>query len=159
MIFELNGTIVIFVVSFLVFMWLLNQIMLKPVGDVIEQRSKLIDADLEASKNSRGEAQRLLEGYEDDLKKIRHDAHAVLTRATEEVSRERHSQLDRVAKEGQTKLDKAKADIAAERERLIDALVAEEKDLVETITRKVLGDESVQVSLDNGQVRRTLEEI
>jgi F-type H+-transporting ATPase subunit b len=158
MIFELNGTIVIFVVSFLIFMWLLNQIMLKPVGNVIEQRSKLIEADLEAGKKARAEAQQMLERYEDDLKKIRHEAHAVLTRASEEITRERNSQLERVSKEGQTKLDKAKADIAAERERLIDSLVAEEKELVETITRKVLGDESVQVSLDNSQVRRTLGE-
>jgi len=36
--------------------------------------------------------------------------------------------------------------------------VAEEVELVETITRKVLGDDSVNVDIDSSQVRRTLEE-
>jgi F-type H+-transporting ATPase subunit b len=157
--FHLNGTLVIFVASFLVFMWLLNQIMLKPVGAAIEQRDKLIETEVEAGKTARLEAQQLLTGYEEDLRKIRHDAHSIIAKATEEATRERTSALERVFKDGQSKLDKAKNDIAAEREKLIDALVGEEKELVETITRKVLGDESVQVSLDSSQVRRTLEEI
>jgi F-type H+-transporting ATPase subunit b len=159
MLFSLNGTIVIFVISFLIFMWLLNQLMLKPVGNAMEKRAQLIEDDIEAGKSARAQAQQLLERYEEDLKKIRHEAQAVIHKATEEANRDLSSQLDRVSKDGQAKLDKAKNEIAAEREKLIDALVAEEKELVETITRKVLGDESVQVDLDNGHVRRTLEEI
>lgn len=159
MLFSLNGTLVIFVVSFLLFMWLLNQIMLKPVGNVIEQRTKLIEGDLDAGKQARLEAQNVLERYEEDLKKIRHEAHSLIAKATEEAARDRNAQLDKVSRDGQAKLEKAKAEIAAERERLIDALVGEEKELVETITRKVLGVDSIQLDLDSSQVRRTLEEI
>ena len=159
MLFSLNGTIVIFVLSFLIFMWLLNQLMLKPVGNAMEKRAKLIEDDIDAGKAARSQAQQLLEHYEGELREIRHKAQAVIHKATEEANRNLSAQLDRVAKDGQAKLDKARTDIAAEREKLIDSMVAEEKELVETITRKVLGDESVQVDLDNSQVRRTLEGI
>lgn len=157
MIFNLNGTILVFVISFLIFMWLLNKIMLQPVGRTIEQRDKLIESELEAGKLARAEAQQLLENYENDLKRIRGEAQGLITKTMDEANKERHAQLERIHTEGQKQIDKAKADISAERERLVDALVAEEAELVETITRKVLGDESVHLNLDASQVRRTLE--
>jgi F0F1-type ATP synthase membrane subunit b/b' len=82
----------------------------------------------------------------------------VIAKAVDEAHNARGEQLGKIAAEGQQKLEKAKKEIEAEREKLIDALVAEERELVETIARKVLGDESVNVSIDAGQVRRTLEE-
>jgi F-type H+-transporting ATPase subunit b len=158
MLFSLNGTYIIFIVSFLIFMWLLNEIMLKPVGRVVEARQKLIEDNLEAGKRARGEAQQLVETYEQDLRKIRSEAQGIIQAATDEANRQRQAELDRVAREGQVKLEKAKEDIAGERAKLIDALVGEEAELVETITRKVLGDESVHVSIDETKVRRELEE-
>lgn len=158
MLFELNGTFVIFIGSFLIFMWLLNEIMLKPVGRVMEKRASLIEGDIQAGKDSRAEAEKLLHDYESHLKKIRHEAQAVIASSTEEANRSRQETLSKVSAAGRTKLEEAKASIAAERETLIDALVAEEKELVETITRKVLGDESVHVDIDESQLRRNLEE-
>lgn len=158
MLFALNATYFVFVVSFLVFMWLLNEVFLKPVGRVLEQRAKYIEDELNSSKSAHREAEELQTKYEQDLKHIREQAQAVIAKAIEEANKERHDQLSKIAAEGHKKLEKAQAEIAAEREQLIDALVAEERELVETITRKVLGDDSVSVNIDAGQVRRTLEE-
>ena len=158
MLFQLNGTYVVFILSFLAFMALLNQLYLKPVGKTIEGRARLVAAKLEASKNAKIEAQKLLESYESHLLKIRQEAQQLIAQATEEANASRAAELERVAKDGQGKLEMAKAEIAAERAKLIDALVAEESELVETITRKILGDESVNVRVDANEVRRTLEE-
>lgn len=158
MLFELNATFFIFVVSFLIFMWLLNEVMLKPVGQVLEQRAKYIEDEIASGKGAHREAEQLQTQYEQDLKKIREEAQAVISKAVDDSNKARAEQLAKVAAEGRGKLDKAKAEIDAEREKLIDALVAEERELVETITRKVLGDESVNVNIDASQVRRTLEE-
>lgn len=158
MLFEINGTFYIFIASFLIFMVLLNEVMLKPIGRVIAQRAALVDGSLSAGKESHTEAEKLLARYEDDLKKIRHEAQAVIAKSTEEATRNRHEELSRVAETGRNKLQFAKESIETERTSLIDALVAEEKELVETITRKVLGDETVQINIDENQLRRTLEE-
>jgi F-type H+-transporting ATPase subunit b len=158
MLFQLNGTLVVFVVSFLIYMWLLNEIMLKPVGRVMAERQKFIEKEIEAGRGGHLEAGKLQTQYEDDLKKIRGEAQAVIAKTTDEANGHRTEELGKIAKAGQAKVEQAKQDIDAERAQLIDALVAEERELVETITRKVLGDESVQVSIDAGEVRRTLEE-
>jgi F-type H+-transporting ATPase subunit b len=158
MLFELNGTFYIFIVSFLIFMWLLNEIMLKPVGRVIAERNALIEGDINSGKQAHGEADKLVTHYEDHLKQIRHEAQGIIHKATEEGNQARQQELAGVAARGRKKLEEAKANITAERASLIDALVAEEKELVETITRKVLGDESVNVDIDENQLRRRLEE-
>jgi F-type H+-transporting ATPase subunit b len=158
MLFELNATYVIFIISFFVFMWLLNEVMLKPVGHVLEERAKLIEDEIAAGKQAHREAEELQSKYEADLRKIREESQAVIAKAVEEANKVRNDQIGKVAAEGRAKLDKAKEEIAAEREKLIDALVAEERELVETITRKVLGDETVTVSIDASKVRRGLEE-
>jgi F-type H+-transporting ATPase subunit b len=158
MLFSLDATLVVFVISFLIFMVLLNEVMLKPVGRTLDQRAKYIEDQIAEGKQAHREAEALQTDYDNNLKRIREEAQHVIAKAVDEANKARGEQLGKIAAEGQQKLEKAKKEIEAEREKLIDALVAEERELVETIARKVLGDESVNVSIDAGQVRRTLEE-
>lgn len=154
--FDINGTLPIFVISFLVFMYLLDVILLKPVAKVIDQRDETIRKNIESGKSSREQAQKLLEKYEQELREIREKAQKHIADASEQANKERQAELSRLTKEGQEKLNAAKAEIEAERASLIDALVPKERELVEAITQKVLG-EPVAVNLDPSQVRRTLE--
>jgi F-type H+-transporting ATPase subunit b len=154
--FEVNGTLVIFVASFLLFMLILDAILLKPVAKVIALRDEKIKADVEAGKSSRERAQNLLERYEQDLRDMRDKAQKHIADASEQANKERLATLAQLHKNGQLKLNAAKAEIENERAGLIDALIPEEKALVETITQKVLG-EPVPVQLDYSQVRKTLE--
>lgn len=155
--FDLNGTLVIFIVSFLLFMWLLNEMVLKPVGKTLELRAKKIQGDIDSGKEAREAALALLESYESDLKRIRTEAQAVINSAVEDANKQRAAEIDKVAKHGQKKLEEAREALAVQRGVLIDALVAPISELVEVSTRKVLGDESVHVSIDASQVKRTLE--
>lgn len=154
--FDINGTLAIFVISFLLFMYLLDAILLKPVAKTIQLRDEKIKAAIEAGKSSREEAQTLLEKYEQDLREIREKAQKHIADASEQANKERQAEIARLHKQGQQQLNDAKAAIESERTSLIDALVAQEKELVEVITQKVLG-EPVAVSLDASQVRKSLE--
>lgn len=131
--------------------------MLKPVGKAIQKRQEKAKADLEAAKQARQQASGMLEGYESDLKRTRSEAHAAMTTAVATASKEKSDALARVQKDGHVKLENAKAAIATEREQLIDELVVHEKELVEAITQKILG-EPVAVHLDASKVRKNLEE-
>lgn len=154
--FEINGTLIIFVVSFLLFMFLLDAILLKPVAKVIAEREEKIKGHIEAGKSSRERAQNLLDRYEQDLRNMRDKAQKHIADASEAANKERQATLAKLHKDGQERLNAAKAEIEKEREALIDALIPEEKALVETITQKVLG-ETVPVQLDHSLVRKTLE--
>ncbi len=155
--FEINATFLIFAASFLVFMALLNQIMLKPVGRVIDQRSKNIKAQIEAGKQARAEAEEVLNQYHQHLHKTRMEAQAIINEAVEKASYHRHCELSRLKEEGQKKLEEARAAIVVERNGLMEALVAQESGLVSGIVAKLIG-KPVPVHLEPEVIRRTLEE-
>ena len=50
MLLEMNFTLVLFAVSFLIFIYLLNSALFKPVGKVIEERKNLIDGEYSKAK-------------------------------------------------------------------------------------------------------------
>ena len=131
--------------------------MLKPVGNAIHKRQAKALQDLEAAKLARQQASGMLEGYESDLKRTRSEAHSVITTAVANANKEKAEALAKIQKEGHAKLESAKAEIANEREQLIDELVGHEKELVELITQKILG-EPVAVHLDASKVRKNFEE-
>ncbi len=155
--FVLNGTLIIFVASFLLFMVLLDQIMLKPVGRAIAKRQEKMASDLDIAREARQKAAGLVESYESRLQQKRSEAHDLMISAVDTANKQKTEKLSNELKEGLTKLASARTAIAAERTTLIDALVAQEQGLVEEIAEKVLG-EPVTVRLDASKVRKNFEE-
>jgi F-type H+-transporting ATPase subunit b len=155
--FVLNGTIIIFVVSFLVFMKLLDLIMLSPVGKAIARRQEKIAADLSFARDARTQAAGLLENYESGLREKRDQAQVLVSAAVNSANQKKAEDLAALTKEALVKLEGAKEALAAERNALMDELVVQERTLVEEITSKVLG-EPVAIYLDPQRVRKHLEE-
>lgn len=154
--FELNATLIIFVLSFLVFMYLLNQIMLKPVGKVLEARAAKISGDLKAGKDAHGQAGDLVTHYQEHLHKVRTEAQSVINEATQKANQSRNDELGKVKAEGSKKLEAAKAQIVSERKALVEPLISQEIELIEGIAHKVLG-ERVSLSVDRERVKSALE--
>ncbi len=156
--FELNGTYIIFIASFLVFIYLLDEIMLKPVGKAIADRKSLIQEHLEISKSSRLKAESELAAYQERLNSTRHQSAGILNEAAQAAQKVKDDKLKTIQEEGRKKLDKAKAELAEEKKELVEGLVGEELELVSTISKKLLG-ESVSVNVDRNKVRKVLEEV
>lgn len=156
--FELNGTYIIFIASFLVFMVLLNEIMLKPVGKAIADRKALIQEHLEISQNSRAKAEAELVSYQERLNSTRHEAAGIRNEASQAAQKVRDQKLKEVQDEGRKRLDKAKAELALEKKELVEGLVDQELEIVNTISKKLLG-ESASANVDRNKVRKVLEEV
>ncbi len=153
--FELNATCALFVVSFLLFMLALNELFLKPVGDVIEKRQSKISNDLAAARELRDEAGVELAKYEKQLSTVREEARTIIADLVAQSQSERALKMAQIDKEGRTKLDTAHKELAGERTNLITALVEEEKALVQNIVSKLLG-KSVSIDLDSESVKKAL---
>ncbi len=156
--FELNGTYIIFIASFLVFMVLLNEIMLKPVGKAIADRKALIQEHQEISKHSREKAEAELISYKERLNSTRHEAAGIRNEASAAAQKVREAKLKEVQDEGRKRLEKAKAELAVEKKELVEGLVDQELEIVNTISRKLLGD-SASANVDRNKVRKVLEEV
>lgn len=153
--FELNATCALFVVSFLLFMLALNELFLKPVGEVIEKRQSRISNDLASARELRDEASVELAKYEKQLSTVREEARTIIADLVAKSQSERALKMAEIEKEGRTKLDTAHKELAGERTKLITTLVDEEKALVQDIVSKLLG-KSVSVDLDSELVKKAL---
>ena len=79
--FALNGTYVIFITLFLVFIYLLNEIMLKPVGKVMDKRRAKMQENLDTATACTQEAQKILTDYQAKLHTSRLEAQAIIQAA------------------------------------------------------------------------------
>jgi len=146
MLLEINFTLVLFAVSFLAFIYLLNLTLYKPVGEIVELRKKLIDGDYSKAKELTHKANESLENYKNKIKTARHESHIIIQEATkkaQKVKEEKISQLsDTLNKEKEESFKK----IEEEKKIVMQKLEKEIKTLTDLIINKILGVEKTLVS-------------
>jgi len=152
-----NATLIIFVISFLIFMVLLNELFIKPVGEVIEKRARRISAGIEASQSSREGIKTLTEEYEKLLAHNREQAQSEINSAVTTAQAARNKELGVVKDRVRKRLDESREQLQGEKSVLIDNLVSEEAQLVSQIVGKVLGEPGKQVDINSDNVKRALE--
>ena len=89
MLLEINFTTVLFAISFLIFIYLLNLTLYKPVGKVIENRKSLIDGEYTKAKEYAESANKLLEGYKEKIKSTRLSTQNIIQEAISEAEKKR----------------------------------------------------------------------
>jgi F-type H+-transporting ATPase subunit b len=152
-----NATLILFIISFIIFMMLLNELFLKPVGEAIETRNRKIAEGLEASKGSRDEIRALTDEYEKRLSATREEAQAVISSAVAAAQSVRNQELGSMKERARKRLDESREQFQAEKTVLLDNLVTEESQLVSQIVGKVLGDSGTEVNVNSDSVKRALE--
>ncbi|MBI3308905.1 MAG: hypothetical protein HYZ79_05990 [Candidatus Melainabacteria bacterium] len=141
MLLEVNLTMIIFAVSFLIFIYLLNLTLFKPVGKVVEERKNVVGGSYTKAKNISGEISSILSGYEQKIKAARFEAKQIVDEAVAEAKLNKSSSIAGVLKtlneEKQAAVHRIKKE-RQEREKELQGKINELKDL---ITNKVLGRE------------------
>jgi F-type H+-transporting ATPase subunit b len=155
--FDINLTLVIFIVSFLVFVQLLNELFVKPVGEVIRKRAQLISQDHEHAKQARETADRKLADYQQKLAQWREESQKTIADAQAEAQKKRSAQISKLQAEGRTKMEAANQALQAEKPTLVTQLVEHEQQLVKDIVGKLLGGNAA-VNISNDQVQRAIQE-
>lgn len=141
MLLELNFTLVVFAFSFLVFVYLLNLTLYKPVGEVIEKRKELVEGDLNKASSSTKEASECIQNYQNQIKQAKLDSQNIIQESikkTEKIKQEKISNLlSTLSKEKEDALKKIKE----EEKNTMQKLEGEVKILTELITNQILGKE------------------
>jgi F-type H+-transporting ATPase subunit b len=154
---EVNGTLLILLISFLAFIWALDLVFVKPVSRTLEARASKVEKDLEAAKASRKEAEAVLEDYQKHLSKVRGEAQTVINDAVTAAQKARNEEIAGVQAQGRKRIEEARASLAQEKLGLMDQLVDREVELVNIIMSKLIGS-GHDTSLDRSAVKKALEE-
>ena len=119
---DLDGTIFLVFVIFFVLMFVLNQLLFKPMMKLADARSEAIDGAREDAKRMQKEAAEKGEKFEDELRKVRLEAGAERDRLRAEGQRLERQILDKVRDETQQSLADAEAVMSREAASVRDAL-------------------------------------
>ncbi len=143
---------------FFLFMAALKEMVLKPVGQALEQREQRIKGNIEAGAVARNTAVEIVADYDRRMHEARQKAQGIVSDVLLAAQRDRQAEVKTFHESGVNKAAKAaKKAIAAERANLVGNLAEVRRDLVGTIIKKLLG-ESTSVVVDADKARQVLVE-
>lgn len=136
---EINLTIVIQVLQFLILMFILNRLLFKPISQVMIERKAKINAWEEKTQNLQESARVKLEMYENQLREERAQAQERQEQLTKELKKKEEENLQTVSEEAAGLVASAQQTLVEETERLRLELGQQAVELSQVLAEKVLG--------------------
>lgn len=123
---ELNGTLLIQILNFIILVAILGHFAYKPMMKVMEDRKNRIQNDLDSAKASKEAAESLKVEYEKQLKAAQIEAQDIVSKAVKEAQAAAQAQIDA-----------AHTAIESEKENATRQIQRERKDALEDLKREV----------------------
>ena len=136
---EINLTIIIQVVQFLILVYLLNRLLFKPTSQTMEERQSKIEAWEEKTRTLQEGARAKIASYEKQLKEARKKAQKEQKRMSIELSQQEEQKLQAVFDEAAQMVTSTKQALKEETERLRQELRQQAQEMSQMVTEKVLG--------------------
>ncbi len=139
--------------NFLLLLFILQRVAYKPLLRIMDARSARIRADLDEARRLREESERDRETYRAQLNRVRDEARGVLEEANNVAARIREQAIIDAEAQNHVSLQRARDEIAREKEHAIAELRREVGDLAIQVATQVLGR-----SMDTSDQRRLVDE-
>jgi F-type H+-transporting ATPase subunit b len=136
---EINLTIVIQVLQFLILIFILNRLLFKPISQVMTERKEKISAWEERTQKLQESAREKLETYENQLREERAQAQERQEQLTKELKKKEEENLQTVSAEAAGLVASAQQALVKETERLRLELRHQAVELSQILAEKVLG--------------------
>lgn len=133
-------TLVAQLVNFLILIWLLKRFLYKPILDAIDEREKLIAAQLHEAEVSKAETSKELENYQQKNTVFDQQRQELFNNATSEVNAERQKLLEQTRKEVETLRLRLMETVRAEQQNMSSEIMRRTRTEVFAIVRKTLAD-------------------
>lgn len=137
---EFNATLIVAMLSFVVFMIIMNAIFYRPILNIIRKREDYIDANYKEAKDKSKKAQEIMDEYNSKLLNAKDEVRHNTALKIDEIQNEEFAKIRQVK-------ENSKLEIQSEKEK-IDAATSELKkqvntevvaDIAQDITAKILG--------------------
>jgi len=138
---EINLTIVVQVIQFLILVFILNRLLFKPIGQVLAERQQKITSWEEKTQNLQETARLNLEKYENQLIEERLKARESQEQLTRELKEKEDENIREVSEKAALIVAETQQALEKERERLRVELRQQAKELSQILAEKVLGRE------------------
>lgn len=154
--FEFNATFLVAMISFVVFIVIMNAILYKPILSVIEERKKYIDANNNSATESKNKIQNILDDKEKRLNEASIQAKKIISDRVEKENNNALNITEKAKAESLADITSAKDELSKEANETKEILKSNIKDLAENISYKILGENFVIENVDNEMIDKVL---
>ena len=135
------GNTIVTLVSFLLLFWLVKRVAWKPLMGMLEERERVINADLDKAAQNREISQQQRSETEVQLREARTNANELLSKAQLEGSALKKTIIKEANEDAQRIRQQAQREVAAERVRTLNNMRSEISGLSIDIAEKIIGRE------------------
>jgi F-type H+-transporting ATPase subunit b len=134
-----DASLVFVLVLFLVFVFVLNRILFRPISRVLDERQTLIEGSANEARAARRRYEGKLADYEATIRQTRAESYRHLEQERAAALEERRSLIDGAKQQAHEQIGHAKIEIGQQVGHARTALESEARQIAERISRTVLG--------------------
>lgn len=131
---------------------LLKIFLFKPIGKIMDERTRAIQDDIDSAKKSKEEAEALKKEYADSISEAKEKAQEIIMKAHEDAESEKTAILKKSQEEADQLIIDANKSIENERKRVISQAQTQIADLAIEAASKIIGE-----NLDDEKNRRLVD--
>jgi F-type H+-transporting ATPase subunit b len=145
--------LVVFVINFIVLFVLLRLFLYKPVLKMLDERAKKTKDAMELAEETKKEFEQAKDDVQKQIEKGRQEAQAIIAQAVQVGEKLKEESRQEASKQAQTIVDRTRAELGAERDKIIEDLRREFVDISIAAAEKV-----IKETLDKEKHRKLIEE-
>ncbi len=142
--FDINATLPLMAIQFLLLAFVLDKIFYKPLGKAIDSRADYIRDNQLKAEERLAKAKQLAEQYEQELAESRKKSQAVIVAAQAEAQKIAATKVAEAQQEAQAKREQAAKEIEQQKQTALQQLEEQVDSLSRQILEKLLGPELVR---------------
>lgn len=154
--FEFNATFLVAMISFVVFVIIMNAILYKPILSIIEERQAYIDKNNNDAIDSKNKIQNILDDKEKRLNEASAKSKKIISERVQKENENSTAITEKTKAESLADISSAKDELLNESIQTTEVLKTNIKDLAEKISEKILGENFAIENFDNEIIDKVL---
>ena len=137
---EINATIFVSTISFIIFIFIMNAILYKPVMEIMAKRQKYIDDNKNEAAQHRQNAQELIKDKDDKIAEAQRKSRDIVAAKADALKEEKAKVLQDTKENVNSYFAEQKENLANQKEEAIRNLKGDVADLANKLTTKLMGE-------------------
>ena len=142
--FDINATLPLMALQFLILMAVLNTLLYKPLGKAIDERTDYVRSSLKDARELKEKTESLATQYENELREVRRESQSTIAAAKAEADKISNAKIQEAQQEVAAEKQKAADEIEAQKAEAMQSLEQQVDTLSNQILEKLLGAELVR---------------
>ena len=155
---EFNATFIVAFISFIIFSFIMNIILYKPINDIVSKRKNYIDTNYDKAKDNSEKTKTILEDRKNQLAKARLGAKEDVDKKIGLIKNQREEITLKAQKEAKELIEQNRLQSINSSNEAKETLKVEIKNLAQMISDRFLNPEEKIADMDNNLVDKIMQE-